>query len=167
MRKGFTLVELLVVVITVPLLFILLDGLFVTLMADIPRSYRIAQESITLQHALEQIQQDLDNAKELPESFEGLTTNEEQFLIERPDGMISYQLKNGRIIRRQLTGAEQDDTGNEKIWSLPNTKVTWTIWKRNSQAYAVEMNTHFEYKTRGKWKKTMANSHLFYGGAIR
>ncbi len=167
MRKGFTLVEILIVVITVPLLFILLDGLFTTLLADIPRSYRIAQESITLQHALEQIQQDMDNAQGLPESFEGLTTNDEQFLIERPDGVFSYRRENDRIVRRQLTGIKQDNTGDEKAWSLPNTQVTWTVWEDNSQAYAVEVNTHFEYKTRGRWKKTMANSHLFYGGAIR
>ena len=131
MRKGFTLVEMLIVVITVPLLFVLLDGLFTTLLADIPRSHRIAQESITLQHALEQIQQDLDNAQGLPESFEGLTTNDEQFLIERPDGVFSYQQKNDRIVRRQLTGIKQDNTGDEKAWSLPNTQVTWTVWRRH------------------------------------
>ncbi|MBN2312874.1 MAG: type II secretion system protein [Sedimentisphaerales bacterium] len=160
MRKGFTLVEMLVIVIIVPVLFIFLDGLFRTLLADIPRSHRIAQESITLHHLLEQIQEDMDNAEGLPQSVEGFSVNDKQFLIDRPEGVISYQQENDRIVRRQLTGGE-------KVWSLPHTKVAWKIWEKNSQGYAVEVSAHFEYKTCGKWKKTLANSHLFYGGAIR
>lgn len=160
MRKGFTLVEMLVVIIVVPVLFIFLDGLFRTLLADIPRSHRITQESITLQHLLEQIQEDMDDAKGLPQSVEGFSVNDKQFLIDRPEGVISYQQQNDRIIRRQRTG-------DEKVWSLPHTKVAWEIWEKNSQGYAIEVSTHFEYKTYGRWKKTLANSHLFYGGAIR
>ena len=167
MRKGFTLVEMLIVVMVAPLLFIFLDGLFTTLLADIPRSFNISQESITLQNVLEQMQQDMDNAKDLPESFAGHMSNDKQFLIESPDGIICYQQKDGQIVRHELTDTDQGNTGDERSWSLPNTKVEWKTRVKGTQGYAVEVNTHFEYKTRGKWKKTMANSHLFYGGAIR
>lgn len=167
MRKGFTLVEILVVLIVLPFVFVLLDGLFTTLLAEIPRSYRIAQESTTLQNVLEQLQQDMDKARGLPESFAGHTANNQQVLIELPDGVVCYQQIDGQVVRRKLTGAEQGDIGDERAWSLPNTKVQWQVWAKNGQGYAVETKTHIEYKTRGRWKKTMANSHLYYGGVLR
>jgi len=163
MRKGFTLVEILVVVIVLPIAFLILDGLFTTLLADIPRSYHIAQESITLQNLLEQMQQDTDKARGMSESLAGRTANNLQVLIELPDGVICYQQKDDQIVRRELAGAGQDN----RVWSLPNTKVQWRVWAKDGQGYAVEIKTYIEYKTRGRWKKTMANSHLYYGGLLR
>ena len=167
MRKGFTFVEILVVVIVLPIAFLILDGLFTTLLADIPRSYRIAQESITLQHLLEHMQEDIDKARGLPDSFAGQTTDDKQILIELPDGVICYQKKDDQIIRRNLTDASQGRIEEQRAWSLPSTKVEWEIWKKDAEGYAVEVKTHIEYKTRGRWKKTTANSHVYYGGVIR
>lgn len=167
MRNGFTLVEMLVVVIVVPLVFIFLDGLFSTLLADIPRSYKISQESITLQHVLEQMQQDMDKAASLPEAYGKFAVNEKQFLIELSSGVVCYQLKDDQIIRQKLLGAEMDNAGDKRTWTLPNTKVGWKTWTKDKQGHAVEIKTRFEYKTRGRWKKTMANSHLFYAEVLR
>ena len=82
MRKGFTLVELLVVIIVLPFVMLVLDGLFSTLIRDIPRSYRVVQENTSLLSMLEQMQQDIDKAKGLPESFDGHTASGELLLIE-------------------------------------------------------------------------------------
>ena len=168
MRKGFTLVEVLVIVIILPFVFVLLDGLYATLLAEIPRSYQIAQESTTLQNLLEQMQQDMDKAEGLPESFAGHTADDKQILIELSDGILCYQQDDNRIIRRKLKDVLQEGGVEEKrIWSLPHTKVEWRTWPKGMRAYAVEVKTHIEYKTRGRWKKTMANSHLYYGSALR
>ena len=167
MRKGFTLVEMLVVVIVLPIAFLILDGLFTTLLADIPRSYRIAQESTTLQHLLEHFQRDMDKARGLPETFADHAADARQILIDLPDGVICYRQKDDQIIRRLLTEAPQDRVQEERAWSLPNTKVEWEIWTKDAEGYAVEVKTHIEYKTRGRWKKTTANSHVYYGGVIR
>ena len=167
MRKGFSLVEVMAVVFVLPLIFVLLDGLFTTLLADIPRSYQFAQESITLQNLLEHIQRDMDRAKGLPESFSGLTVNDKQFLIELPEGVLCYQQNTDQIIRRKLRNTSQSGIEEKRAWSLPHTKVEWKTWKKDSQGHAIEVKTYIEYKTRGQWKKTMANSHLYYGGALR
>lgn len=168
MRKGFTLVEMLVVIIILPFVFVLLDGLFVTLLGGIPKSYHIAQESITLQNMLEQLQQDVDRARGLPESFaEGKTVNEKQIFIELPGSTICYQQKDGQIIRSTLTDNEQGYISDERAWTLPHAKVQWRVWKKDERGYAVEVKTYIEYKTEGRWKKTMANSHLYYGGVLR
>ena len=168
MRKGFTLVEILVVIILLPFIFLLLDGLFVTLLGGIPKSYTIAQESLTLQNMLEQLQQDVDRAKGLPESFaDGKTVNEKQIFIELPECIVCYQQKDGQIVRSTLTDNEQGYISNDRTWALPHTKIQWHVWKKNGRGYAVEVKTHIEYKTEGRWKKNMVNSHLYYGGVLR
>ena len=113
MRKGFTLVEILVVVFILPFAYLILNGLYTTILADIPRSYYIAQESTTLQNILERMQQDIDMASGLTESTAGDDT---QILIEQPDGVISYQKKDDQIIRRRLKSAQQEGV-EERTWS--------------------------------------------------
>ena len=167
MRKGFTLVEIMVVIAILPFVLAVVYGLFATLLTEIPWSYRIAQESMTLQNLLEQMQQDMDEARRLPESFAGQSASDQQVLIELPEGVISYQRKDGQIVRRKLIDAEQGNTGDERVWSLPNANVEWQMWAKNGRGYAVEMKTHIEYRARGRWKETMANSHLYYRGLLR
>ncbi|GAH13473.1 unnamed protein product, partial [marine sediment metagenome] len=62
------------------------------------KSYRVVQENTSLLNMLGQMHRDVDGAKGLPESFAGHTTDEELLLIELPDGMICYQLKNDEVI---------------------------------------------------------------------
>jgi prepilin-type N-terminal cleavage/methylation domain-containing protein len=167
MRRGFTLVEMLVVIILLPFVFVALDGLFVTLLGEIPRAYYISQESVTLQHLLAQMQRDVDKATGLPESFAGHTANDSQVLIELPEGVVCYEKKDGKIVRRELSVAGQSAAGGERVWPLPHTKVQWQVLSSDGRRYAIEVTTYIEYKTSGRWHKTMANSHLFYGGVLK
>jgi hypothetical protein len=167
MRKGFSIVEMLFVVMILPFVFLILNGLFTTLLADIPRSYRIAQESMTLQNLLERMQEDMDKASGLPDSLAGHRADDKQILITLPDGVICYQQKDGQIVRRRLTDSPQDRVEEKHAWSLPNTKVEWAIREKNAERYAVEVSTHFAYQTRGRWRKTTANSRVYFGGALR
>ena len=166
MRKGFSLVELLVVIVVLPFVFFLFDGLFKTLASEIPASLRIASEHTTLLHMLAQMQKDIDRAKGLPQTYAGLIPNDRQVLIELPEGVFSYQLKDGRVLRQKLTDAGQSDAENPIAWLLPHASVQWKVWERNGRGYAVEANTHIEHKRRGEWKKKMAHSYLFFAGAL-
>lgn len=163
MRRGFSLVEMLMVTITLPFVFLIFDGLFRSLLSDIPASWRIAQENTTVLSMLEQVHRDIDKAKGLPESFAGNTANDTLLLIELADGVICYQLKDGQVIRRRLTdmGAHE-----KRVWSLPNAKVVWRVWVRDGKGYAVEAKTHIDHRSRGHWKKKMALSHLYFVGSF-
>ena len=165
MRKGFTLIEVLIVIITLPVVALVLDGLFNTLLTDIPRSTRVVQDNTTLLNMLGQIQQDIDAAKALPDSFAGHTTNDRLLLIELAEGMICYQLKDGRVLRRKLTDTQQ---GREeaRVWSMPNAQVEWRVWRQQGHGYAVEVKTHIKHKLRTKSQKKMANSHLYFLGVL-
>jgi len=176
MRKGFTLVEMLVVITIIPFVSVALAGLFTTIISDIPRSYRVTQENTNLLSMLRQMHKDIDTAKGLPESFEERTTNNELLLIELADGMICYQLKDGEVLRRKLTDAQQGSSEpsprrglgeDTTVWSVPHAKVQWQVWKKDGGGYAVEVKTHIEHKVRGNWQKKMANSHLYFVGAFR
>jgi len=161
--NGFTLVEMMVVVVTLPFLLVIIDGLFRTLLAEIPWSLRIAQENTTVLNMLEQMHQDLDKAKGLPKSFMGKTTSDTLLLIELPDGVICYQLKDGQVIRGKLTRDGMEET---RAWTAPNAKVEWKVWGQKGRGYAVETRTSVEYRKRGQWNRKMANSHVYFVGAL-
>lgn len=180
MRKGFTLVEVFVVVIILPFIMLVLDDFFRTLIKDIPRSYQTVQENAGLLSMLEQMQKDIDKAKGLPESFGEYTTGDKLLLIELPEGMICYQLKDEKVLRRKLTDNQQINDLGQTVWSIPHAKVEWQVWRKDGDGPptagfdwnpallgAVEVKTHIEHKIRGDHlEKKMANSHLYFVGAL-
>jgi prepilin-type N-terminal cleavage/methylation domain-containing protein len=165
MRKGFTLVEMLIVIMTLPFVALVLDGLFNTLLTDIPRSCRVLQDDTTLLSMLQQFQQDIDAAKALPDSFAGYSTDDKLLLIELAEGAICYQLEDGRVLRRRLTDTQQ---GREepRVWSMPNAQVEWRLWRQQGHGYAVEVKTHIKHRLRKKLQEKMANSHLYFLGVL-
>jgi prepilin-type N-terminal cleavage/methylation domain-containing protein len=167
MRKGFTLVEIMVVIMILPFVLLLLDGLFGTLLTEIPRSWRIAQESTTLLNLLEQIHQDVGEAKGLPAEFAGRTAGDGLLLVELPEGVIGYQIEEGRVTRSRLTSAPPGELEQERAWPVPNGKIVWQVWQKDNERYAVEVKTHVELEIQGRLEKKMARAHLFYGGVLR
>jgi hypothetical protein len=166
MRKGFTLVELLILVIVLPFVFLLFDGLFKTIAGEIPMSVRLIHENTSLLSVLREIQKDIDGAKDLPKSFAGQIASDQILLIELSEGVICYQLKDGQVIRQKLTETSQSKAEEPRIWSIPHASVEWKVWERNGQGYAVETNAHLEYGRRGQWVKKMAHTHLYFAGAL-
>ena len=166
MRKGFSLVELLVVVIVLPFVFLLFDGLFKTIIGEIPMSVRLTHENTSLLSVLGHIRQDIDRAKGLPKSFAGQTSSDHVLLIELEEGVIYYQLKDGQVFRHKLKDTPQGKAEEPRIWPIPHANIQWKVWERNGQGYAVETNTHLEYGRKGQWKQKMAQSHLYFVGAI-
>lgn len=167
MRKGFSLVELLAVMVVLAAFSTALAGLFTTLISDIPRSCRVVQENTNLLGMLKQMRGDIDGAKGLPESFGKYSTDGELLLIELADGMICYQLKDGELLRRRLTDVQQDRGEDTRVWPVPHAKVGWQVFRKDKSGYAVEVKMHIEHNIRGHWEKKMANSHLFFVGAFR
>jgi len=166
MHRGFTLVEILLVVVMVSFAAIALDGLLTAMLRDIPRSSRVVQENTTLLDILTQMRRDISRAKGLPESFNGCTADEQVLLIAWPDSVICYQLKNGQVFRRKLTAVQDADNNDARVWSVPNAEVKWRVWRKNGQGYAVEIETYVKQRLREKWQKKMANSHLYFLGGF-
>ena len=166
MRKGYTLVELLVAMVLVSTVSIVLSRLFTTIISDIPRLYGIVQENTSVLNMLELMRKDIEGAKGLPESFGEYTTDKNMLLIELPSSIVCYQLKDGRVLRRRLPAAQKDDEKNAQVWPVPNAKIEWRV-RRSEWGGSVEVKTCIEYDFRGRSEEKMSNSHLFFAGAFR
>ena len=95
MRKGYTLIEMLVVIVLISTVSIVISKLFTVIISDIPRLYGVVQENASVLNMLEQMHEDVDVAKGLPESFAEYTTDKDLLLIELPNTIVCYQLKDG------------------------------------------------------------------------
>jgi prepilin-type N-terminal cleavage/methylation domain-containing protein len=165
MRRAFTLVEMLIVMATLPIAAFVLDRFFVNVIHDIPRSSAVVQENTTLLNMLNQMRNDIDKAKRLPEKFEEQISNEQMLLIEQIDGVIAYELQNGKVIRKKLSniGEQHEDV---ITWSLPTAELQWQVWKRNGRGYAVEVRSCVKQKLRKKWQNKLVNSHVYFLGVF-
>ncbi len=166
MRRGFSLAELLAVMVVLTAASFALAGLFSTVITDVPRSYRVMQTNTTLLNMLERMREDVDAAKGLPASFGESTANEELLLIEMKDGVISYQIRDDKVLRRNIISTDDSEGEDTRVWSVPHAKVQWQVWRENGKGYAVQVRTHIEHEVWGHWEKKMANSHLYFVGAL-
>ena len=166
MRRGMTLVEVLVVTITLPFFAIAFDTLFRSMLSDIPRSNRLVQENTSLLAMLEQMRKDVSVARALPESFAQYKMDDGALLIELAGRVFCYRLEDGKMVRRTLSETQQGQVEDTRVWSLPNSMVQWRIWRKDGSGYAVEVSTAIRYKLRSKYQQRMANSYLYFLGTI-
>lgn len=165
MRKGFSLIELLAIIAVLPIIFFVINGLFASMFSDVPKSWNTIQNNTTLLNMLEQMQQDIDTAKDLPQSIDQYTAGDELLLIEQADGIIHYQLKDNYIYRYEFKAGKQIPE-KTRYWLVPKTKISWRLRRENGKGYAVEVRHNAEYMMRGHLIKKMENSHLFYAGIL-
>jgi len=164
MRKGFSLIEMLVVMVIFASSSVAITILFNALVAEIPRSWRVIQENTTVLSMLKQLREDISVAKGLPESFGAHTTDDKRLLIELPEGIICYQLQDGKIFRARLTNAYESSGEDIKVWSAPHAQVQWRVLRQDQAGYAVEVKTHIEHKVAGHLEKKLANCQLYFVG---
>jgi len=162
MRKGFSFIELLTVLVVLSALSIPLARLTTTTFRDIPWSYRMMQSNTSILNALKQMQKDVNAAKRFPESFNTYTTNNETLLIVLQEDTICYQLKDGKILRQSLANTGADDYAKTMSWPVPKAKIEWKVWRKNNKGYAVEVGTCIEHKCGDRVEKKFANSHLYF-----
>ena len=164
MRKGFTIVELIIIIITLPFMLMILNGLFKTLIKDIPRSHKVVQINTSMLSMLKNMQQDISKAKAIPETYNEHKENDKMLLIELPEVVICYQLKDDKVFRRILTDNHKGSSRETTYWSAPHAKVEWNVWRKERKGYAVEVRTHVEHNVHGHLERKMANSHLYFVG---
>jgi hypothetical protein len=166
MRKAYALVEVLIIVVTLPFVLVVLDAVFRDIVRDIPRASRVVQENKTLVSMLNQLRSDIDQAVELPESFAERTSDGESLLIKLEDNIVCYQMGENEVIRYTFTNDKDIDSANMRVWSLPTAEISWRLWRENGNGYAVEVKSYIKLKLREKYQKKMANSHVFFLGVL-
>lgn len=167
MRKAYTLVEMLTVLGVAVVFFVAIDISYRTILVDIPSAYRITQANTSVLNALHQLRRDLYFAKDLPNSFNSYTANDANLLIEQPDNMILYQLKDGQISRQELLNKEKTSADEAVSWAVPHAKIHWRPLRQNNKTYAVEITSYIEQASGDHIQKKFANSYLYFTGLYK
>jgi len=162
MRKAYSTIELLVVMVVFSMLSIPLARLSIITLRDIPESYRMIESNTSVLNVLKYIQKDVNSAKAFPKSFKTFSANEQSLLIELAEAVICYQFEEDRILRRTIANNQK---GDEVIsWPVPKAKIEWKLLEKNGIGVAVEVKTYIERIRNYKLEKKMANSHLYFAG---
>lgn len=161
MRKAFTLMEVLVLVTVAPLMMVVVSGIFVTFIRDVPRDTRIVQQNTTVLDLLRQVQRDVDGATELPGEFNGTVAGDRVLLIRGSDVVVCYRFEGAGVARTVLKG-QGADPNDSRVWRMPNAVMTCRPRVQDGKARAVEIQSHMEVKIAGAIRKSLANSHVFF-----
>lgn len=160
-RRAFSLVEMLVVVATLPLFMVMVSRVFMVLGRDVPRSSQLVLEQSSVLSVLDQVRQDVDQARTLPRSYGDRPGDEATLLIQRSDCVVVYQVEGGKVTRT-LLGLSGDPPEPAREWSIPNASIHWSLWGQGTTASAVEVHTHMLLKLRARNQPRLANTHLFF-----
>ena len=158
MRKAFSLIEMLVVIMVLPFVTIALSRVFATFIRDVPRMTKVVQRNTTVLDMVRQLREDIDRAVALPDAFETHHSDERSLLIELPNEVIHYRIQQGGIARTVLG----DEEPTERTWRFPEAVVTWSRWKQDEAPYAVEVRTLVRQRIGTKLKDKMVNSHVLF-----
>jgi hypothetical protein len=165
MRKGYLFVEMAVVIFVMAIVMVTLERFFRTFTYDLPRDSRFIQENSTFNNVVSHIRADAVSAKTLSESVNG-SGEPNTLLMEMSDGVISYKLSNGRILRSFVGGPAGAESG-DMMWSVPHGRIEWRVLHKGKTGCAVEISTCIEDKSFGHIRKKMANNNLFFVGTLR
>jgi len=151
------LIELLVVLAVLVMISAIMDRYWMSLSFELPRESRLIQENISLNDAIRHIQADVASAENLENDINEPNT----LTIELKKGTVFYKFDEGRIIR-----SKSINTQGDTIWKIPHGKIQCQVLKKGDRGYAVEIKSCIEDDIFGKTQRKMANSNLFFAGAI-
>ena len=157
MRKGFSLVEMLTVIVILAAVSVAFTGLFKTVLRDIPMLQKTARANTSIQHMLRQMRRDVDTAENISLSSDG----NKSLLLQKDDCTIHYQFADREISRTLSNNAEK-----KRTWPLPYAIIDWRLRQKNGTTYAVEIQAAFEYMIDARKQKRLANSYMFFVSAI-
>jgi type II secretory pathway pseudopilin PulG len=159
MRSGFTLIEVLMIVVIAPFILVVVSGLFGTFIRDIPQGTRLVQQNTTVLHMLDQLRRDVGDAVALPQQTAGAHADETTLRIEQPEGVVLYRFEAGRTVREVITGQEQ---ASERIWQARDAVIEWEPWTQEGATVGVEVRSHIRQQVAGIVLHKLPGSHVFF-----
>ncbi|MCH8193715.1 MAG: prepilin-type N-terminal cleavage/methylation domain-containing protein [Planctomycetes bacterium] len=163
MRKGFSLIELLIVMMTVPVVMLVVYRVFHEMAIDIPRGVALLSQHGRLLGVVETLHDDIDRATALSLEDSPQTEGAPVLLIEQPGRQVRYALLEEGI-RRESGGDKLDpNVPAEREWILPQANIAWHLWRQDDAVVALRVDTSM---THGRHKKRkFQNTHLFFIGS--
>ena len=157
MQRGYSLVEMLIVLVVFASVSAVFAGLFRTLLRDIPVMQKNYQTNTSIQHLLDQMRSDVDTAV----NISLLPDENKSLLLKNNGGSVCYQLAESKVWRK-VSGS----TENIKTWSLPKAVIEWNVCQKDRRGYAVQVHTAVKYIIDSRIQGRLAGSHLFFAGTL-
>lgn len=160
-RRAFTLVEMIVVLGVLPIVMLVMSGVFATFVLDVPRAARVVEQDTTVQNMLRRLGRDIEHAKALPQTIGELEAGEDLLLIQQPDALIRYAFGDERIVRTRMAPPDAD-AGEDRIWTVPKATVGWRPWRRDGRTVGVAVDSHIRQTTRRGVRPVLRSTRVFF-----
>ncbi|MEN6577431.1 MAG: hypothetical protein ABFD90_13895 [Phycisphaerales bacterium] len=158
-RNGaFSLVEILVVVLVLPLVMVAINSLFRTFIQDVPRMNQLVQQNTTVQNLFDQMRRDVAGATALPKQFQDRQADETSLLIQQPNAVVCYRIEAGRVVRTVLGTQE----GDERVWAARDAVIEWKPWTQDGNTCAVEVHSYLKQRVHGHLMRRFLSSYVFF-----
>ena len=164
MRKGMTLMEIVVGVVLLGAVSVVALALFNALVGDIPRAKRALDTHAELCRMLRRMRQDVDAATALPAGAAVGDAAKAPLSVSQADGVVSYEMRPGRVVRSKRGPGGKPISREALVWDVPHALVRWGVWQGGGGS-AVEVHTAVEVATGEHTQKKLTNAHLFFLGA--
>lgn len=152
MRKGTTLVELLISVTVIMILVGISATLDLGAMGELPRQAAISQHSVPMDGMLRTLRQDVAGASALQADADSIT-------LDSADGKIAYRRAPGAFTRTFTPPTGRPDL---RTWRLGPADIQWQCWRQGQRAYALEIRTAFVMEHNARAQRKLANSQVFF-----
>ena len=163
MRKGFSMIELLIVIVTMPMVMLVVYPVFHEMAVDIPRGVALVSQHGRLLGVLESLHDAIDRATALSLEDAPQTEGASVLLIEQPGRQVRYALLEEGI-RRESSGDKLDpNVPAEREWLLPKANIAWHLWRQDNAVVALRVDTSMTHGRHNK--KKFQNTHLFFIGS--
>lgn len=151
MKRGFTLLELLITVGVLALMGTFLGPLMADVLVLATRHNEIVVEDYTLTRAIDRLRQDVAATSGL-KLTPAVGRQPAQLVLEGTSGPIGWAVSENELTRR--TGA-----GERRTWPLRRGRVNLAAWTRDGQTVGLRVDTHLlspgpTGKLEGKLAKT-------------
>ncbi len=166
MRRGFSLLELLVLLPLLGVVGVIAGSMFPALVRDVPKLQQVVYQNDRISTVLRCIRRDVDAAEALPDHYAGKTAGPKRLLIKLDHAVICYEIREDEIVKEQLGPDAASPPRRIECWTLPDAKVHFERWDRSGAAFAVEIHTAVEFTTHGHTLDKLANTHVFYLSAV-
>ncbi len=166
MPRGYTLIEMLAVILVTPMLMVLVSSFFGSFLRDIPQAARLVEQNTAVLDLFGQLRHDMDQAVALPSQVGDRHADDATLLIERTDVLVCYRLEEGRIVRMILDQQGEGRPDGDRMWQARDAVIVWKPWVREGDAYAIEVQSHLKQRVAGEIRRRFRNSHVFFVGSL-
>ncbi|MFC1766239.1 hypothetical protein ACFL6U_29710, partial [Planctomycetota bacterium] len=158
-NSGFSLVETLIVMMTLPAILLVVGGIFRLFAQDMPQGARLVEANHTLLDFLNTLQRDMDTAQGFSLDSE---PNHPLLSIQTEHQAWRYQCK-GDIVERVNSNMPEQ----KRTWPLPRGVIHWQQMYPYPESAALVIKTGFRSAPHGPESLRLANTRLLFPGRAK